>query len=486
MARKKMQNRFSLDVGVIHFIGIGGIGMSGIAEILNNLGYKVQGSDSSSSYVTKHLSDIGIKVMFSQEANNIEGASVIVKSSAVRDDNPEIIAARAQHIPVIKRAEMLAELMRLKSCVSVAGTHGKTTTTTMVTAVFDSANLDPTVINGGIINSYGSNAHLGKGDWLVAEADESDGSFLRLPATIAIITNIDPEHLENYSGSFDVLRKAFRDFIENIPFYGFGVMCVDHPEVRNLWKKITDRKIITYAIDSVDANIKAENIHANPDGSKYDVRISGLGAEKDRLVQGVYLSMPGIHNVQNSLAAISIAAEFGLSDEEIRQAFSGFKGIKRRFTKTGEVGGIKIIDDYGHHPKEIAATLKTAKQVVPSGKGRVIAVLQPHRFTRVRDLFNDFCACFGDADVVIVSDIYKAGEEPIAGINMESLVRGLKEAGNKEVYPLNSHADLAGLINNLAESGDIVVCLGAGDVTKWAASLPAELAVLGDKKVVAS
>jgi len=481
-----MQNKFSLDVGVIHFIGIGGIGMSGIAEILSNLGYKVQGSDSASSYVTQHLSDIGIKVMLGQKAENIKGASVIVKSSAVKDDNPEIMAARAQHIPVIKRAEMLAELMRLKSCVSVAGTHGKTSTTTMVTAIFDSAKLDPTVINGGIINSYGSNAHLGKGDWLVAEADESDGSFLKLPSTIAIITNIDPEHLENYSGSFDVLRKAFRDFIENIPFYGFGVLCIDHPEVRDLWKKVTDRKIITYGIESSDANIKAENIQASPDGSKYDVRISGLGAEKDRLVSGIYLSMPGIHNVQNSLAAISIAAELGFSDEEIRQAFSGFKGIKRRFTKTGEVGGIKIIDDYGHHPKEISATLKTAKQVVPSGKGNVIAVLQPHRFTRVRDLFNDFCSCFADADVVIVSEIYKAGEDPITGINMESLVKGIKDAGKKAVYPLNNATDLAGLINEVAKAGDIVVCLGAGDITKWAGSLPEELAALGDRKIAAS
>lgn len=483
----KTKNSFSLNVGVIHFIGIGGIGMSGIAEILNNLGYQVQGSDSSSSYVTQHLVNIGIKVMIGpQVAENIEGASVIVKSSAVKDNNPEIMAARAQRIPVIKRAEMLAELMRLKSCVSVAGTHGKTTTTTMVTAVFDSAKLDPTVINGGIINSYGSNAHLGKGDWLIAEADESDGSFLKLPSTIAIITNIDPEHLENYGGSFDNLRKAFRDYIENIPFYGFGVVCIDHPEVRDLWKKITDRKLITYGIESSDANIKAENIKADPEGSRYDVKISGLGEEKDRIVQNIYLSMPGIHNVQNSLAAISIAAELGFSDEEIRNAFSGFKGIKRRFTKTGEINGIKIIDDYGHHPKEICATLKTAKQVVPSGSGNVIAVLQPHRFTRVRDLFNDFCNCFEDADIVIVSDIYKAGEDPIAGIDRDNLVKGIKAAGKQAVYSLNQAADLAGIINDVASPGDIVVCLGAGDITKWAASLPGELDSLSGKKVAVS
>lgn len=483
MTKTNVQNSFSLNVGIIHFIGIGGIGMSGIAEILNNLGYKVQGSDSASSYVTEHLVSIGIKVMIGQQvAENIAGASVIVKSSAVKDNNPEIMAARAQHIPVIKRAEMLAELMRLKSCVSVAGTHGKTTTTTMVTAIFDSAKLDPTVINGGIINSYGSNAHLGKGDWLIAEADESDGSFLKLPSTIAIITNIDPEHLENYSGSFDILRKAFCDYIENIPFYGFGVVCIDHPEVRALWKKVVDRKLITYGIESSDANIKAENIKASPDGSRYDVRISGLGTEKDRVIESIYLSMPGIHNVQNSLAAISIAVELDFNDEAIRNAFSNFKGIKRRFTKTGEVNGIKIIDDYGHHPKEISATLKTAKQVVPNGKGNVIAVLQPHRFSRVRDLFNDFCTCFEDADIVIVSDIYKAGEDPIAGINMDNLVKGIKDSGKQAVYPLYAAADLAGLINNVANPGDIVVCLGAGDITKWAASLPGELASLSDKK----
>ncbi len=475
MATLKTQKQFSLDVGIIHFIGIGGIGMSGIAEILHNLGYKVQGSDAAGSYVTEHLIAIGIKVIIGQAEQNIEGAAVIVKSSAVKDSNPEIIAARKNNIPIIKRAEMLAELMRLKTCVAVAGTHGKTTTTTMVTSVFDAAKLDPTVINGGIINFYGSNAHLGSGDWLIAEADESDGTFLKLPAAIAIITNIDPEHLENYNGSFDVLRKAFRDFIENIPFYGFGVLCIDHAEVRDLWKKVTDRKLITYGIDSVDANIKAENISAEPGGSKYDVRISGISPDKDRVIQNVYLSMPGIHNVLNSLAAISIAVELGFSDEEICNAFYNFKGIKRRFTKTGEVNGIKIIDDYGHHPKEVAATLKTAKQVVPTGKGKVIAVLQPHRFTRVRDLFEDFCTCFDDADIVIVSDIYKAGEEPIEGINRDNLIAGIKKAGKAEVYPLLSPGNLARIIKDLARPGDIVVCLGAGDITKWAATLPADL-----------
>lgn len=486
MATAKTQNSFSLDVGIIHFIGIGGIGMSGIAEILNNLGYKVQGSDAASSYVTKHLEDIGIKVIIGQSEENIGNASVIVKSSAVKDTNPEIIAARKKNIPVIKRAEMLAELMRLKTCVAIAGTHGKTTTTTMVTSVFDSAKMDPTVINGGIINSYGSNAHLGKGEWLVAEADESDGTFLKLPATIAVITNIDPEHLENYGGSFDVLRKAFRDYIENIPFYGFGVLCIDHPEVRALWKKVTDRKLITYGIDSDDANIKAENIKADPTGSRYDVKISGLSPEKNRVVKDIFLSMPGIHNVLNSLAAISIAAELGFSDDEIRQSFSNFKGIKRRFTLTGEVNGIKIIDDYGHHPIEIAATLKTAKQVVPTGKGNVIAVLQPHRFTRVRDLFESFCTCLVNADIIVVADIYTAGEDPIAGINRDNLIKGMKESGKEEVYPLNKAEELPALIKNLAKSGDIVVCLGAGDVTKWAANLPKELEVLyGEKKVVA-
>lgn len=473
--KNSKQERFSLDIGVIHFIGIGGIGMSGIAEILNNLGYKVQGSDLSESYVTERLSSIGIKVIIGQKEENITGAAVIVKSSAVKDSNPEIIAARKNKIPVIKRAEMLAEIMRLKKCIAIAGTHGKTTTTTMVTAVLEAANFDPTVINGGIINSYGSNAHLGEGEWLVAEADESDGTFLKLPATIAVITNIDPEHLENYEGSFDVLRKAFRNYVENIPFYGFGVLCVDHEEVNALAKKITDRKIVTYGISAVDAQIKAENVEMTEEGSRYNVRVSGIHNEKDRVIENIYLSMPGIHNVLNSLAAVSIAVQLGIKDEEIQKAFSNFKGIKRRFTLTGEVNGVRVIDDYGHHPTEIKATLKTAKQVVPANKGRVIAVVQPHRFTRVRDLFNEFCNCFADADVVIVADIYRAGEDPIEGIDKEHLIAGIKNTGHEEIYSLDSPAKLAGIITSVAKPGDIVVCLGAGDVTKWAASLPGEM-----------
>jgi len=472
MTKNTKKNQFSLDVGIIHFIGIGGIGMSGIAEILHNLGYKVQGSDNAGSNVTERLESLGIKVIIGQKEENIEGAAVIVKSSAIKDSNPEITAARAKNVPVIKRAEMLAEIMRLKACIAIAGTHGKTTTTTMVTSVLDAAKLDPTVINGGIINAYGSNAHLGDGEWLVAEADESDGTFLKLPATIAVVTNIDPEHLENYEGSFDVLRKAFRDYIENIPFYGFGVLCIDHPEVSALHKKITDRKLITYGIETPDANIKAENIQATPAGSKYDVRISGLSTEKDRVIDEIYLSMPGMHNVMNSLAAVSIAVELGFHDDEIRQAFSNFKGIKRRFTKTGEVEGVQIIDDYAHHPTEIKVTLKTAKQVVPEGSGKVIAVLQPHRFSRVRDLFDEFCNCFADADIVIVSDIYRAGEEPIEGIDQKHLIEGIKKSGKSEVHALPSADALAGMVNDLAKPGDIVVCLGAGDVTKWAAGLP--------------
>ncbi len=471
MSKKSHKARFSIDVGTIHFIGIGGIGMSGIAEILHNLGYKVQGSDLSPSYVTDHLTKIGIKVIIGQEGSNINGTSVVVKSSAVKNNNAEIIAAREQNIPIIKRSEMLAEIMRLKTCIAIAGTHGKTTTTTMVTAVLDSANLDPTVINGGIINSYGSNAHLGQGDWLVAEADESDGTFLKLPATIAVVTNIDPEHLENYKGSFDVLREAFKDYVENIPFYGFAVLCLDHSEVRDLAKKITDRRIITYGIESDDAEVKAENITSSPDGSRYNVRVKGTS----RIIKDIYLSMPGIHNVLNSLASISIAVELGFTDEEIRKSFSNFKGIKRRFTRVGEVNGIMIIDDYGHHPKEIMATLKTAKQVVPEGQGRVIAVMQPHRYTRVRDLFNDFCTCFADADIVLVSDIYKAGEEPIAGIDRDNLIKGIKQSGKKEVYPIESPEELPLLIKDLAKSGDIIICLGAGDITKWAANLPLQL-----------
>lgn len=459
--------------GIIHFIGVGGIGMSGICEILHNLGYKVQGSDSATNYNVQRLESLGIKVTIGQKEENIENAEVIVKSSAIKDSNPEIMAGKNKGIPIIQRADMLAEIMRLKTSIAIAGTHGKTTTTTMVTCMFDAANLDPTVINGGIINHYGTNAHLGQGDWLIAEADESDGTFLKLPATVAIITNIDPEHMEHY-GTFDNLKKAFRDFIENLPFYGFGVLCNDHLVVSELAKTIKDRKVITYAIES-EADVSATNIRIENGGSTYDVEISDKVKGGARSIKNIHLPMPGQHNVLNSLAAISVVAELELDSNVILNGFSKFKGVKRRFTKTGEVGGITIIDDYGHHPKEIEVTLRTAKGTLKSASQSVIAVVQPHRYSRVNDLFNEFCQCFSDADTVIVTDIYEAGESPIEGVNKESLIEGIKKTGHNNVLPLASKDELPVLINKIAKSGDIVVCLGAGSISAWANELPKQL-----------
>jgi UDP-N-acetylmuramate--alanine ligase len=476
-----MQKALPFDIGIIHFIGIGGIGMSGIAEILHNLGYKVQGSDASTNYNVTRLEKLGITVKIGQSADNIGDAAVVVKSSAIKDSNPEIVQAKKNNIPIIQRAEMLAELMRLKTSVAVAGTHGKTTTTTMVTSMFDAAKLDPTVINGGIINAYGTNAHLGSGDWLIAEADESDGTFLKLPATVGIITNIDPEHLDHY-GTFAAVKDAFRKFIEDLPFYGFGVLCKDHPEVSALASSINNRRVITYAIDS-EADVKASNIRITPEGSMYDVQISAHVKGGERTIKDMKLPMPGRHNVLNSLAAISVAAELGFDEQFILNGFASFQGVKRRFTKTGVVNGITIIDDYGHHPKEISVTLKTAQDTVKESKGDVIAVVQPHRYSRVHDLFNDFCNCFESADKVVIADIYEAGEKPIEGINRDALVAGIKKAGHKDVQPLASAEELPKLINKIAKSGDIVVCLGAGSITYWANSLPQDIEGLGKKKV---
>ncbi|PIR37122.1 MAG: UDP-N-acetylmuramate--L-alanine ligase [Alphaproteobacteria bacterium CG11_big_fil_rev_8_21_14_0_20_39_49] len=459
--------------GIIHFIGVGGIGMSGICEILHNLGYNVQGSDSANNANVQRLKSLGIKVIIGQKEENVEDVEVIVKSSAIKDTNPEIIAGKERHIPIIQRAEMLAEIMRLKLSVAVAGTHGKTTTTSMVTSMFDAANLDPTVINGGIINRYGTNAHLGEGDWLIAEADESDGTFLKLPATVGIITNIDPEHMEHY-GTFDVLKKSFRNFIENLPFYGFGVLCKDHPEVSALATTIKDRKVITYGIET-QADVRAENIRIEKGSSTYDVEISDKVKGGARKIKNIHLPMPGQHNVLNSLAAISVAAELEFDNKTILNGFSKFQGIKRRFTKTGEYNGITIIDDYGHHPKEIAVTLKTAQDTVKDTKGNVIAVVQPHRYSRVKDLFSDFCSCFAFADEVIVSDIYEAGETPIEGIDRDALVDGIRKSGHKNVVPLKSKDELPKIIKRDAKSGDVVVCLGAGSISLWANELPGQL-----------
>jgi UDP-N-acetylmuramate--alanine ligase len=460
-----------LTIGTIHFVGIGGIGMSGIAEILHNLGYSVQGSDVADSYNVARLRKAGIPVEIGHRGENVGSAQVIVVSSAVKKDNPEVLAARARLIPVVRRAEMLGELMRLKWSIAVAGTHGKTTTTSMVGAILDAAQLDPTVINGGIINAYGTNARLGAGEWMVVEADESDGTFVKLPATIAVVTNIDPEHLDHY-GTFDAVQQGFETFVGNIPFYGFAALCIDHPVVQSMIPKVSDRRIVTYGM-SAQADIRAVNIELGRDGARYDVVIADRRQKISRTIEGVKLPMYGQHNVQNSLAAISVAEEMGLGDDVVRSAFAGFKGVKRRFTKTGEWNGVTVIDDYGHHPVEIAAVLRAARGAT---SGQVIAVVQPHRYTRVQSLFDDFCTCFNDADAVLVSDIYAAGEAPIEGISRDSLVAGLRTRGHRNAQPLKDPKELAGMVRDMAKPGDFVVCLGAGSITNWAASLPQELA----------
>jgi UDP-N-acetylmuramate--alanine ligase len=465
-----------LTIGPLHFVGIGGIGMSGIAEVLHNLGYRVQGSDIADGANVRRLLDLGVSVAIGHDAANLGAAEVVVISSAVRPDNPEVAAARSRRLPVVRRAEMLAELMRLKWSVAIAGTHGKTTTTSMVGALLETAQLDPTVINGGIINAYGTNTRLGAGDWMVVEADESDGTFTRLPATGAIVTNIDPEHLDFY-GDFDALRQAFETFVGNIPFYGFAALCIDHPIVQGMIPKLSDRRVLTYGL-SPQADIRAGDLRLGPDGARYDIVVSAAAGERGRTIPDLFLPMFGRHNVQNSLAAAAVAEALGLGDEALREALRNFKGVKRRFTKTGEWDGVTVIDDYGHHPVEIGAVLKAARAIVA---GKVIAVVQPHRYTRVSHLFDSFCTAFNDADIVVVADIYAAGEAPIAGINREAIVAGLAEHGHRDVRGLDDPRDLARLVADVARSGDMVVCLGAGSITQWANRLPGELAALAQR-----
>jgi UDP-N-acetylmuramate--alanine ligase len=462
-----------LDIGTIHFVGIGGIGMSGIAEILHNLDYSVQGSDLGAGANVKRLRDLGVPVAVGHAEENLGDAQVVVISSAVGPDNVEVEAARRRLLPVVRRAEMLGELMRLKWSIAVGGTHGKTTTTSLVAAVLDAAGIDPTVINGGIINAWGSNARLGDGAWMVAEADESDGTFLKLPATIAVVTNMDPEHLDHY-GSFDALRDAFDAFVANIPFYGFAALCIDHAEVQAMIPRVSDRKIVTYGF-SPQADIRGENLEMDADGCRFDVAVTGRADGERRVLSGLTLPMLGAHNVQNALGAIAVACEMGLDDAVVRRALASFEGVKRRFTRTGEVDGITVIDDYGHHPVEISAVLAAART---GTQGKVIAVVQPHRYSRLRDLFEDFCTCFNDADAVLVADVYAAGEEPIDGIDRRALAAGLLARGHRTVVSLADPADLATVVNDLAAPGDMIVCLGAGDITAWAQALPAQLADL--------
>ncbi|MGH6770842.1 MAG: UDP-N-acetylmuramate--L-alanine ligase [Xanthobacteraceae bacterium] len=461
-------------IGPIHFVGIGGIGMSGIAEVLCNLGYTVTGSDVAENYNVKRLREKGVTVAIGHAAQNIDAAHVVVVSSAIKRDNPELVAARAQRLPVVRRAEMLAELMRLKRCVAIAGTHGKTTTTSLVAALLDAGNFDPTVINGGIIEAYGTNARLGAGDWMVVEADESDGTFLKLPADVAIVTNVDAEHLDHF-GTFDAVQEAFRGFVENVPFYGFAVMCTDHDVVQQLVGRIEDRRIVTYG-ENPQADVRLVNLDHVNGHSRFSVVFRDRAGEQVHEIANLTLPMPGRHNALNATSAIAVAHELGIGDDTIRNALAAFGGVRRRFTRTGEWNGVPIIDDYGHHPVEIAAVLRAARE---SSKGQVIAVVQPHRYTRLASLFESFCTCFNDADTVVVAHVYAAGEQPIAGADRDSLVQGLRARGHRQVVPLDTPQDIAGIVKRLARSGDIVVFLGAGNITQWAYALPGELAALG-------
>ena len=462
-----------LGIGTIHFVGIGGIGMSGIAEVLHTLGYAVQGSDIADNANVRRLRDAGIPVAIGHDAANVANAQVVVVSTAISRDNAEVAAARARLVPVVRRAEMLAELMRLKWAIAVGGTHGKTTTTSLVACLLEAAHMDPTVINGGIINAYNSNTRLGEGEWMVVEADESDGSFLRLPAVIAVVTNMDAEHLDHW-GTAEAMVAGYDQFVANVPFYGFAVLCIDHPGVQQMIPRLSDRRVITYGF-SPQADVRAERLVMDKLGATFEVVVTGRGRNVSRRMGPFRLPMLGQHNVQNALAAVAIAVEMDVDEATMRSAFAGFRGVKRRFTKTGESGGITVIDDYGHHPVEIAAVLKAARQ---AGARNVVAVVQPHRYSRLQSLFAEFCTCMNDAGTVIIADVYAAGETPIPGISRDALVDGLRARGHRSVVPLPGPEHLGEMIHAIAKPGDFVICLGAGTITQWAAGLPAELTAL--------
>ncbi len=463
-------------IGLVHFIGIGGIGMSGIAEVLHNLGHRVQGSDQSESANVQRLRDKGIPVHIGHKGENLGDAEVVVVSTAIKKSNPELVAAREKLLPVVRRAEMLAELMRFRNAIAIGGTHGKTTTTSLVATLLEAGGLDPTVINGGIINAYGTNARMGEGEWMVVEADESDGTFLKLPADVAVVTNIDPEHLDHY-GNFDAVRAAFRQFVENVPFYGFGVMCIDHPEVQSLVGRIEDRKVITYG-ENPQADVRFSNVRIDGTRSLFDIEIRRRRTGKVIQIKDLVMPMPGRHNISNATAAVAVANRLGISSEAIAKGLASFGGVKRRFTLTGEWNGVKVFDDYGHHPVEIKAVLKAAREAC---KGRIIAVHQPHRYTRLSSLFEEFAACFNDADSIFLAPVYAAGEEPIEGVDSQTLVSRIKASGHRDARFLQSQEDLSAMVAEIAQPGDFVVLLGAGSITYWAASLPKELEGLSGK-----
>ena len=460
-----------LSIGTMHFTGIGGIGMSGIAEILFELGYKIQGSDASDNANVRRLRDKGIRVVTGQSADNIEGASLVVISTAIKPDNPEVVAARSKFLPIVHRAEMLGELMRLRWSIAVAGTHGKTTTTSIVATLLSSADIDPTVINGGIITGWGSNARLGKGQWMVVEADESDGSFAKLKPTVAVVTNIDPEHLDHH-GNFEALELAFLNFVASIPFYGFATLCIDHPSVQRLMSSIKDRRIITYGL-SANADVRATNLRVEDGAMLFDVHLSERIYGDSNTLSDVRFPMLGDHNVQNCLAAIGVALEMNIDAVRIKKALAAFGGVGRRFEAKGVSNDVTIIDDYGHHPVEITAALKAGRMLC--GNNKLVAVVQPHRYSRLADLFTEFCSCFNEADEVLVADVYAAGETPIEGADKAALVAGLQDHGHKAAVSLEGPETLAPEIAARTSPGDVVMCLGAGDITTWANALPSEL-----------
>ncbi len=464
------------DIGPVHFIGIGGIGMSGIAEVLANLGHRVQGSDANDGANVQRLRGLGIPVTVGHDPANLGAAKVVVVSSAIKRDNPELAAARARHLPIVRRAEMLAELMRFKQAVAIAGTHGKTTTTSMVAALLDAGNFDPTVINGGIINAYGTNARMGASDWMVVEADESDGTFVKLPADVVLVTNIDPEHLDHY-GSFDRVREAFLEFVENVPFYGFAVMCADHPEVQALIGRIEDRRVITYGANP-QADVRYTGLKIDGRRQVFTAVVRDRAGGETKVLENLSISMPGEHNVQNATGALALAYHLGVPVSAIAAGLASFGGVRRRFTHTGTWNDVDVFDDYAHHPIEIAAVLKAARSIA---SGHVIAVMQPHRYTRLRDLFDKFCTCFNDADTVLVAPVYPAGEAPIPGIDRDALVNGLRLRGHRDARALDGPGDLARLVADIARPGDFVVCLGAGSISQWAYALPDQLADLKKK-----
>ncbi len=467
----ELRMKLPRDLGPIHFVGIGGIGMSGIAEVLLNLGYKVQGSDASENANVKRLIEKGAVIFIGHDAKNLGDAGVVVVSTAIKRDNPELISAREKRLPVVRRAEMLAELMRLKQCVAIAGTHGKTTTTSLVATLLDAGGLDPTVINGGIINAYGTNARLGAGEWMVVEADESDGTFLKLPADVAIVTNIDPEHLDHFH-TFDAIKDAFRHFIENLPFYGFAVMCLDHPTVQEVVGRIEDRRVITYG-ENPQADVRLLDVNLEGGVCRFNVLLRDTKTAQATYLDNLVLPMPGHHNALNATGAIAVAYQLGLSPDQIRVALAGFGGVKRRFTRTGAWNGVEFFDDYGHHPVEVAAVLKAARA---STKGKVVAVMQPHRFSRLQSLFDPFATCFNDADVVIIADVYPAGEQPIPGVDRDALVNAIRAHGHRRAMGLPSPEVLPAMVREIVAPGDYVVCLGAGNITQWAYALPEQLA----------